>query len=529
MCGTAENTFHRLSVWLLLLFTVVSLQADDGSVLNRKVKLTKSKGTIYQLIDQVSRQCGYLFIYDSQIIDNDKTVKVRKGEYTVREAIYTITENRNLRINVVGNHILLRTAAPQSTSVTPPTTKADIIDNKHFTLEGTLIDRITNEPIIYGTVGISNSTIGTVSNLNGEFKLTLPDSLRQHPVKFSHVGYQTQEIEASLLAEQNIKLSLDPKIVSLQEVVVRVVDPLAVVNDMLSKRVQNYPSKPSLIAAFYREGIEMKNTNIDMTEAVLQIYKTEYNRATKINMDQARLVKMRRITNKQLTDTILPKMKSGIESCLMLDLVKNLPDFLEDDREAYFNFSHSDISIIDDRRVNVISFEQKEHVKNPIYKGKLFIDTENSALVEAHFEINPKHIEKATSMFVEKVNSKVKLTLQRVEYIVTYRPGGDGIYYINHIRGDIRFNVKPKKLFSSGYPLHLWLEMVSCKTESNENIKGFPRKERLSPKKIFSETKYRYDSDFWGSFNIILPEDRLKKSILNNLNEVIETIPSENQ
>lgn len=528
MCGTAENTFHRLSVWLLLLFTVVSLQADDGGVLNRKVKLSKNKGTIYQLISQVSEQCGYLFIYDSQIIDNDKTVKIRKGEYTVREAIFAITGDKNLRINIVGNHILLRTAASQAVSIVKSGTRTDSIRSKYFTLEGTLTDRITDEPIIYGMVSISNTTIGTVSNLNGEFKLTLPDSLSQFFVKFSHVGYQTQEIEASLLAEQNIRLSLDPKIISLQEVVVRVVDPLAVLNDMVSKRPRNYPSNPSHITTFYREGIEVKKTNIDITEAVLQIYKTEYNRAANINIDQAKLVKMRRIINKQMTDTILPKMKSGIESCLLLDVMKNPPDFLGDEREAYYTFTHTDISVIDNRRVNVISFEQKEYIKDPLYKGKLYIDAENSALVEAHFKINPKYIEKATNLFIEKVNSKIKLSLQSVEYIITYRPAGDGIYYINHIRGDIRFNVKRKKLFSSGYPLHLWLEMVSCKTESNENIKGFSRKERLSPNKIFSETKHRYDSNFWGNFNIILPEDRLKDVILNNLNEVIETIPAEN-
>lgn len=105
---TAENTFHRILVSLLLMMVAVILQADDGAVLNRKIQLPKSKESVYKLLRQVSDKSGYLFIYDSQIINNDKKVKIAKGEYTLREAIYAITGNNQLKISVVGNHILLQ-------------------------------------------------------------------------------------------------------------------------------------------------------------------------------------------------------------------------------------------------------------------------------------------------------------------------------------------------------------------------------------------------------------------------------------
>ena len=40
---TAENTFHRILVSLLLMMVAVILQADDGAVLNRKIQLPKVK------------------------------------------------------------------------------------------------------------------------------------------------------------------------------------------------------------------------------------------------------------------------------------------------------------------------------------------------------------------------------------------------------------------------------------------------------------------------------------------------------
>ena len=116
----------------------------------------------------------------------------------------------------------------------------------------------------------------------------------------------------------------------------------------------------------------------------------------------------------------------------------------------------------------------------------------------------------------------MNIVLKEAKYIVSFRQAPNGTYNINHIRGDITFNVKWKrKLFNPGSTLHIWFELVNCKTESGD-VKGFPKKERLPVHKVFSETKYRYDKDFWGDFNIILPEDKLKEFILNNFHKIIE-------
>jgi hypothetical protein len=62
--------------------------------------------------------------------------------------------------------------------------------------------------------------------------------------------------------------------------------------------------------------------------------------------------------------------------------------------------------------------------------------------------------------------------------------------------------------------------MVTCKIDT-EGVKTFQRNERLSPDNIFAETKHSYDQNFWDNFNLILPEDRLLETMINNLNEVI--------
>lgn len=160
----------------LLLMTATPLRADNNDILDRLIQLSKSKGTIYKLLGEVSERTGYLFIYDSKIINNEQIVKVPGGKYSVREAIYRITGDTNLSLRVIGNHILI--SCPVASTPVKEETPVPIDTIPYFTLEGLLRDKFTNDPIPYATVSVSNGSIESVTNQGGEFRLRLPDSLR---------------------------------------------------------------------------------------------------------------------------------------------------------------------------------------------------------------------------------------------------------------------------------------------------------------------------------------------------------------
>ena len=102
----------------------------------------------------------------------------------------------------------------------------------------------------------------------------------------------------------------------------RIVNPLRLLRDMKENIRKNYPQSPAYLTTFYREGIERKNKFVGLTEAVFKIYKSAYkpNPAP----DQVKLLKMRRIISQQEKDTIIARMKSGINASLSLDLIKRI-------------------------------------------------------------------------------------------------------------------------------------------------------------------------------------------------------------
>lgn len=518
-------TYRLLLILIgMLLMTASPLQADDKGdkdVLERLIQIPRSKETVYQLLGKVSERSGYLFIYDSKIIDNEQVVKIPGGKYTIKEAIYHIIGNRDLDLRVIGNHILIsRPVEPQPVKEALQPALPDTVS--YFTLEGILRDKYTNEPIPFATVSVSDDgSIGNVTNQGGEFRLRLPDSLRLSQINFSHVGYLPYAIESSLLAERYSMLTLEPKVIPIQEVVIRIVNPLRLLREMQEHKSLNYSQEPVYQTTFYREGIERKNKFVSLTEAVFKIYKSAYtNRPV---TDQVKLLKMRRITNKQEKDTIIAKMKSGINASIQLDIMKDAPDFLlpESDVNYPYVYAHSDITVIDDRMANVISFEQRDFINSPLLKGNLYIDSENSALLRAEFEIHPKYVKNAAGMLVEKKSRNLKIIPQKVIYTVSYKPW-NGTYHISHVRGDLHFKVKKKKQLFGSSPLHVWFEMVTCKTDTF-NVSRFGRKETLSTRTVFSETKFNYDEGFWGNFNVIPPEEKLNEAIGKISSKIEET------
>lgn len=502
----------------LLLTAALPLQADEGDILKRTIHLPKSKETVYHLLGEVSERSGYLFIYDSKVIDNEQVVRLPAGNYTIEEAIRRITGNRELSLRVIGNHILIARQEEETTEEAVPAQPDSI---RYFTVEGLLRDKYTNEPIPYATVSISDGSIGSITNQGGEFKLRLPDSLRRSSVSFSHLGYQPLEMSGELLAARYSMLSLEPRVVSLQEVVVRIANPLRLLREMQEKINMNYSQQPVYLTSFYREGVERRHKFVSLTEAVFKIYKTAYNKQNSV--DQVKLLKMRRISNNRERDTLIAKMKSGPNAAIMLDVIKYMPDFLMPESEVNYpySFAHADISVIDNRMVNVISFEQRDFITTPLYKGNLYIDSENNALVRAEFELHPKYVKDAAGLLVERKSRNLKITPQKVIYTVTYKPW-NGSYYINHVRGDLYFKVKRRKQLFNSTPLHIWFEMVICKTET-ENVSRFTRKEILPTRTIFSETKFSYDENFWGDFNVIPPEEKLNEAIGKISSKIEET------
>ena len=492
--------------------------AKAEEILDREIQLPEIKETTYELLNRITDLTGYFFIYDSDIINSGKKVKFPGGKYTVKQSIYLITQDPAVQIKVVNRHILLYKTA----TIPAPVVKSTpvINDSINFIIAQAIVkDAETKEPIPFVSASIAETGIGTITNQSGVFMLKIPVSDSIKNIHISHVGYNQQIIPVSIFLNNPVDIYMQTKIVPLEDVIIGIVNPQKIVREMLNNIPVNYQNNPVYFTNFYREGIEKKNTIVSLTEAVLQIYKTGWESSAD---DQVKLLKMRKINNIDVTDSIVLKMRAIIDASLRLDIIKYIPDFLELNDDNPFNYTKIDMTVTDSSLAHVIAFEQKQGITAPHYKGELYIDADNSALLATHFEFNPLYIDKATNIFVLKKPKGVDIKPESADYYVYYKYW-NGKYYLNHIRGDITFKIKRKNsFFQPSKSVHTFFEMVVCKIDTTD-VKRFSGKESISTRNVFSETKFQYDNRFWDDFNVILPEKELNEAI-SRISSKIEEI-----
>lgn len=85
-------------------------------------------------------------------------------------------------------------------------------------LQGRLLDARTGAALPYASIGLTGHPAGTMTNLQGEFNLSLQEEHLNGSLRFSIVGYQPREIKVRVLLEQqanqgrlSIRLSAQPK------------------------------------------------------------------------------------------------------------------------------------------------------------------------------------------------------------------------------------------------------------------------------------------------------------------------------
>lgn len=508
---------RRTGVFLAALFCLTGNISSQTSVFDQEILLPRQYSTLYSIFNQISSQTDYFFVYDTDIISSDKKVRIREENKTLTSWLEEIIDDPRLKFNIIENYILLY--LPQEEDVQIP--EPDDREKDMIVLEGRVIDEESKEPISYAIVAIRGETYGITTNSDGLFTLKIPDDYHDRHVYVSHLGYQSQYLPVELFDNARLEILMKTEYIPILEVLIRYYDPLVILTDALRKIRENYSQEPSYLYSFYREGVHRNNKIINYSEAFFQIYKASYTRL--LDQDQVRLLQSRTISNIDQSDTLILKIRAGVKSSLFLDIVKNIPNFLDPEFLEDYDFKHSTLVSRDGKRAYAISFEQKAYITNPLYTGLLYIDMESHAFLGADFEVHPKYISKADNQFRATRNKDYRANVEKAAYSVSYKYY-NGRYYLNHVRADLDFRYRRRyRLFSNNY--QVFVELVTSKI-GNDNVARFERSDVLHTGRVFSDGNHAYDPDFWRGYSIITPEQHITEGI-EKITSRIESVVAE--
>ncbi len=112
-----------------------------------------------------------------------------------------------------------------------------------FTVNGTVTDSISNEPLGFVTIVFNDGGVGTVTNAYGEYTYTSNVSI--YKLNCSYIGYNKKEIEIRPSSAQTINIKLLPNQYNLSNVVILSGDNPAnrIVRGVIQNRNQNDPDR----------------------------------------------------------------------------------------------------------------------------------------------------------------------------------------------------------------------------------------------------------------------------------------------
>lgn len=377
----------------------------------------------------------------------------------------------------------------------------------YTTISGIAKDSKSHEAIVFATVSVPGTEIGTVTNSEGEFTLKIAKSLDAKYLEISHISYTTASFPIEDSKEKR-NFYLDPHVFQLSEISILPDDPRSIVMLALNKIGKNYSGIPNKMTGFYRETIRQRRDYLSISEALIDIYKAPYHG---IQSDQVKIIRGRNGSNVKKADTLMVQLQGGPNVALLLDIVKNTDLSIGLDDLNNYNFELVSFVTVDDKLNYVISFTPNVEKPEPLYFGKLYIRQDNLAITMAEFSLDISDAEKAARQFVQKKPLGLIFQPTSTTYLVTYKEQNDR-YYLNYVRIELKFKCDWKKRwFKNTYAI---VSEVAITDRSENNPARFAHQEVFRQNMILAnEIESFTDTDFWGAYNIIEPEESIQTAI----------------
>lgn len=201
------------TIFITILFSSVLMAktttAQNKSIHQVFISLTLNNASIRAAFDQIEEKTTFKFGYqDETILNSSNRLTLEVEQQSVAKVLKMIADETDLIFKQVNDMIMVKPRAKQSSRKV----KASV--------ERIITGKVTDEdgvPLAGVNVIIKDTSEGTVTDMDGNFRLSVPDGATD--LIFSYVGYSREEV--AIEGRSVIDLALTPDSTSLGEVVVQ--------------------------------------------------------------------------------------------------------------------------------------------------------------------------------------------------------------------------------------------------------------------------------------------------------------------
>ena len=175
----------KLTVALIL---IACLQVSAEGYSQTRISLNMQSTDIKKVLVEIEKKSNFRFLYSQSLLESTQKVDVNVVNEEVLTVVNRLLENTSITYEVLENNLVV--LKRDNAIILPP-----------------ISGRITNaagEPLQGVSVTIKGTSVGTSTNADGRFTLTVPDDAT---LVISYVGHETQEVAVRGRTEVNATLA----------------------------------------------------------------------------------------------------------------------------------------------------------------------------------------------------------------------------------------------------------------------------------------------------------------------------------
>jgi TonB-linked SusC/RagA family outer membrane protein len=162
---TAGRLKCLLTMKLLILFTIIACVQASARSYGQTVSLSLQNAPLEKAFKEIKRQTGYSFVYTRAQLKNTIPITYQVANGSLKDVLEQCFRNQPLSFVIEDKYIVVQTkTVPTQTSVTV----TDPID-----ITGRVVNE-NGEAVVGASVKVKGTNVGTSTNENGDFKLTVP-------------------------------------------------------------------------------------------------------------------------------------------------------------------------------------------------------------------------------------------------------------------------------------------------------------------------------------------------------------------
>jgi len=207
-----KKTVLKIAILIVCLFISIIPAISQNTVLEKRINVTLNSVSMEEAVEKIAKTAGIHVSYSSDLLAGCAPVSIEAKNQLVVSILNKLLAPYKIAYTVHAGQLIL---FPKKTMVI-----------KEYTIQGTICNEETKEPISYATLQIKGKAKGVVADHEGFFELTLSEVELADSLTASCLGYERRTFTSNiLLSEPEITIGLKEKPMSIGSVTVTALAP----------------------------------------------------------------------------------------------------------------------------------------------------------------------------------------------------------------------------------------------------------------------------------------------------------------